>query len=37
MIHENVPSFDKAIDREFPFAAEMDTVVPWFNSFRAKP
>lgn len=37
MIHENVSSYDKTVDREFPFAAEMDTVVPWFNSFRAKP
>lgn len=33
MIHEEVPSYDSSVDREYPFRDEMQNVVPWWNTF----
>lgn len=33
MIHEEVPSHDSSVDREYPFSEEIQMVLPWWNSF----
>ncbi len=33
MIHEEVPSYDGTVDREYPFADEVEKLLPWWSMF----